>query len=629
MKYRPLCQGIFINAKEELDMPPIRKQLANHQFNDFSYWDQLLALMPKDDPLRKEVNERGRASETLGSGIAFLSGESTVTGVDGKEYEIENGELLDGSHDHQEQVPRYIPVDAPEIQQHLAKNKEVLDKVEAKYGDQPGHEMLMAQVKILRTKEENLANGVGFEQAPGISIITGDDGVQKFQDVLCDLTADQKPHPDDHLSWQYKDPAVVEQSMKELGITAIETAYVDILDHSSEWEKEFMKPDCDPAKLRQVASKFQKDIETMDGAIKNFEEKCKEDMKRPEGKRKLMDVTVEKNIANGDFFYDPAVNNKPGRAINGPNWEIHKKIFTETLENQLLAADLKKAMRDSGVTAETSPLAQEVQGLINGCMLQYEQDDQNRFYKKNVFQFSSIMRAVEIQKIEALAKQNPDDPFAKVIAGIAEEHRKNPVNEVTKEKLQAMSEAENTAMENEIRIMKLEAEDARLKTVQDSIKAVGSPLTCPEDKNLGDYFEEQKAAMADKLAELVAVKTIATTVKSYKAGNEDLGEKMSDKEVKELTDELLTEDSISQYKQDTAQREDFKRMIDSIKTWDDLAKFKEDATIHGGNKIMDKMAQQRKTILQEEKQAEAVQKQVQKQEELEGPAVQAGKPPVS
>ena len=340
-------------------------------------------------------------------------------------------------------------------------------------------------------------------------------------------------------------------------------------------------------------------------------------------------VTVEKNIANGDFFYDPAVNNKPGRAINGPNWEIHKKIFTETLENQLLAADLKKAMRDSGVTAETSPLAQEVQGLINGCMLQYEQDDQNRFYKKNVFQFSSIMRAVEIQKIEALAKQNPDDPFAKAIAGIAEEHRKNPVNEVTKEKLQAMSEAENTAMENEISNMKLEAEDARLKTVQDSIKAVGSPLTCPEDKNLGDYFEEQKAAMADKLAELVAVKTIATTVKSYKAGNEDLGEKMSDKEVKELTDELLTEDSISQYKQDTAQREDFKRMIDSIKTWDDLAKFKEDATIHGGNKIMDKMAQQRKTILQEEKQAEAVQKQVQKQEELEDPAVQAGKPPVS
>ena len=583
------------NTKEENTMPPIRKQLASHQLNDFSMWDHLVPLIPKDDPLRAECVKRSKSCRLV-SGMAVdgemtdLTGTTSVVGLDGRKHTIDNQELIEASHDHSDVVPKYIPLEAPEIKKHLSDNAKVLDKLEKKYKGKEGFEALNAELRIIRCKERSLQNGIGFEKAPGVMLTLGKDGIQKMQDVLYDIDPEDK-NGDDPTAWNYKSREVIEKTMKDFGVTDIQKAHADILEHSAEWQAEFKKPNCDPNKLRVIAKKFDKDMENLGKGITTFERKFHEDAKKPDEQRRIYDITSRSSVMSNDLIYDPAAAKDRGRAINGQAWKTRRRAFRETLQDHLLAADLRKAIKDNPKAAEKSGLKDSAQHLIEGCLNSYYKDDENFKYRRNLFIFSSIMKIMELQKLREEAEAAKGNPFADAIAKICKETLDSPV---TAEAIERLNVEENAAAEEKVRNMENKPAADMMKTIQEDIS---------KKSQISKDFEAQKNELADDLAGLLAIKTIADTINARKVGFEEMGIVLNKEEQLDFdrdAADLLKPENIAIYKESIKQRPDFGRMIGEIKTPADLTEMRDLAIGGNANGLMDKMAVHRKAIIAED-----------------------------
>lgn len=109
----------------------------------------------------------------------------------------------------------------------------------------------------------------------------------------------------------------------------------------------------------------------------------------------------------------------------------------------------------------------------------------------------------------------------------------------------------------------------------------------------------------DMLADMLAVQTIAKTIKSYKAAMDDMeregaGNAMADKELDSLTSTLLTEKNIRNYSDMIKSRPDFKRMMKKIKTPEQLEDIKLKALDGSGRQIMEELYKYSRQIIRED-----------------------------
>ena len=232
------------------------------------------------------------------------------------------------------------------------------------------------------------------------------------------------------MKWSFKDPAVVEKTMKEFGVTDIQRKYKEINEHSAEWAKEWLQGSKDPQKLRKIGEKFKKDIKELDGYIKTFEKKYIEDNKLPVDERRIYNITNQiDDIENHDVISIPEQDGskKRCRAINGKNWEEHKRLFTEEYERQLITAELMAVKKDKSIKLPPE-LKNKIDNYIGVTNAHFDLDDKHKEYKGNLFDTDSITGIRRLMDIREEAAKTPDDKGAKMIIRLADSHLKDPAN---------------------------------------------------------------------------------------------------------------------------------------------------------------------------------------------------------
>ena len=408
-------------------MPNVRKEHAKSQFNESTYWEHIFSLIPlEDQKLRKEVDSMIKKSVTFSIvNQPAPDGKFTVENRAGKKVKLTGKQLIEGTND----TPMYIPVNASSYKKYFNDKLNLLDKIEKKYSVKE-HEALNQEIGILRCKNKNLANGLGYEFAPGNAIIGGTNGIQKFQHVLYNLEPEEKNGSDDRMKWTLKDPALVEKTMKEFGVTDIQRKYKEINEHNAEWAKEWAKEKRNPEKLRKIGDKFKKDIEDLDGYIKNFEQKYLEDQKLSVDKRKIYNITnrqddIEKHDVIIDFEHGGYKEGDGG--FNGRHWEEHKVQFLEEYERQLITAELDAIKKDKSIELPNE-LERKIKNYIAVTNDHLDFDKDNKGYKGNLFNTDAITGIRRLMDIRAEAAKTPDDEGAMKIIKLADRHLKDPTN---------------------------------------------------------------------------------------------------------------------------------------------------------------------------------------------------------
>ena len=415
-------------------MPNVRNEQAKFQFKEFTYWEHIFSLIPMDDKeMRKAVD--ATIQETLKFTLFDRpepEGEFIVRNRNGEKVKVNGEQLVLGAQDR----PAYIPVDDPVYQDYFERKLDLLDRIEEKYHGK-GHEMLKQEIGILRCKNQNLSEGNGIDFSPGYSIITGSNGVQKLQDVLYTIEKEQKNNSDNRMKWSLNDPAIVEKTMKDFGITDIQKKHKEIHEHNAEWAKEWFMGQRDPKKLREIGKKFKKDVNELDACIKKFEAKYREDMKLPEKDRKIYNITTRHDCEINDLII---LDDKgEGRGINGKNWEDHKVQFAEELERQLITAELDAVRFDKSVKLPLK-LKEKVDGYIAVTNAHFDQDSSVSHYGGIFFDSEGIAGIRRLMDIREEAAKTPKDKGAKKIIELADRHLKDPANAAMVEKAKKINQ---------------------------------------------------------------------------------------------------------------------------------------------------------------------------------------------
>ncbi len=407
-------------------MPNLKNEQARFQFNEFTYWEHIFSLIPpEDEQMRKEV------SDMVTNSVLFVNynlpepeGEFTVTNRLGKKETVNGEQLIYGDKNRS----RYLPIDEPEYQDFFNSKLDLLDRLEEKYSGKK-HENLQNEIGILRCKNKNIANGLGYELSPGQAIIIGDNGLQKFQDVLYDIDKSKKNNSDDRLKWSLTDPTIVEKTMKELGVTDIQRKYKEINEHNAEWAKEWFQGDRDPKKLRKIGEKFKKDIRELDGYIKKFEKNYLNDMKLPEKDRKMYNITKPSNCSDNEIIIDfeHSDHKKNYRGFNGKNWENHKQLFSEELERQLITAELEDLSEDV-LDSMPDKLKEKIDSYIGVTDAHFDQDGLVKDYAGSYFNTPGITGIRRLMDVREEAAKTPKNKGAKKIIELADRHLKDPAN---------------------------------------------------------------------------------------------------------------------------------------------------------------------------------------------------------
>ena len=224
---------------------------------------------------------------------------------------------------------------------------------------------------------------------------------------------------------------------------------------------------------------------------------------------------------------------------------------------------------------------------------------------KDGFILSSVMTEIEKEQAEeAEAEESPS--YGDDSAGKDEEKKEEYIRPTDKEVLRQMEKEEMTAAEEKVKSIELKPEDEKAAKVQDKIRQNDSnPFDCPPDTDPDDFFNAEKKKLAENLAELIAVKVISNTIKSYKAADDDV-------DVTQLSKELLNEERIKGYKQDILARDDFTQMMDSVKDWQQLDDLRGSALEGNGGRVMDNLAKHRNEMINND-----ASKEVDRQMEIE------------
>lgn len=339
-------------------MPKLRKFEIAHQLNHFTIWETLAYLLPKDDPLRRQAYDMSQKNNEVGSYGACLTGQSTFEDPDGGEEEIDAAELW---NEH-----NILDTDDPGFQQYCTDELELLNKVEEKYKDQPGHGLMMTYIKSLRLDTENLKDGLATETSVATNIFGGSSGLTKMKDVIIDLEPEDRNKADPFNS-KFREPSVYEEAAKDFGITEVYEEYNAAVEAGVDWQKEWRGGEPDPAKLEQIGDKLRGNIRRLDEKIGSFEQKYLEDEKLPDDQRKIYRITNHDDVKKRDLISSEKDFKDDTRAVNGRNWESHKNSFERRFEKELLAAKLMKLQKGFD-GKESRSLRENTKKLIDDCL---------------------------------------------------------------------------------------------------------------------------------------------------------------------------------------------------------------------------------------------------------------------
>ena len=223
------------------------------------------------------------------------------------------------------------------------------------------------------------------------------------------------------MQWNFKDPAAAEQSMKDFGLTDIQRKFKEINEHNAEWAKEWFHGDRNPEKLREIGEKLKQDVKDLDTYIPNFEQKYRDDLKLPADQRKIFNITALDDIVKNDLIIDEG---KDGRGINGKNWEIHKELFAEELERQLITAELQDLPKKHKIDPLLMNKVKAYITLTDEAL----NNDIKQTYDGNAFKTPAITGIRRLMDIKAEVEKNPDLDGAQELLEIADKHLNDPAN---------------------------------------------------------------------------------------------------------------------------------------------------------------------------------------------------------
>lgn len=596
------------------------------QLNTFTFWEQIYALMPAKDPLRQKTVDAHDATVAIAQGlpymdekgnqISFYDEENSIEYVngEGKTFNMSSMDLYEG--DRVKHIPRQIHTDGQNLQTRLDKDIELLDQIEKKYSGKKGHEYLNTVVGIVKNKYMAAKEGIGYGAAPGTALYSDFDGIQKFTDVLLDIDGKgQYKVTDKYTVYKRKDPKIVEESLNKFGVTDIVKDFAEMEIHNKEWAKEWNKEVPDPQELRKIGDKFKKDMANADKHIKFFEKQFKEDAKKPDNEREIYNITNHHDVECGDVIYTEKHIAKNTRGINGEHWENHKKAFAKQYEKQLIAADLKYLKSRTPAEPGTEKLAEMVDDMIEGCTAPYYMDlwevKKKNDKLKNMQEIAYLvdMHIIKLQELETEAAKFPESPFAKKVAETAKQHLiESP------KYLKQLSDEENKAMEQKVAEteLNLDPEHNMVEIYKNEMKQI-SDQQKPEGMSDDEFFAQQKQATIDELAKIIAAQTAERSIKSMKVAQQELadsgsGEAMTDAELQEEIESMLSEDYIKRVAEDIKTRDDFKKMTEGLTDMDSLKAIQQKA--QNGNELLNVLHNAGKQTIAEEAQKEQMQQQL-------------------
>ncbi len=269
-----------------------------------------------------------------------------------------------------------------------------------------------------------------------------------------------------------------------------------------------------------------------------------------------------------------------------------------TLPEQLYAlmpADdpLKKQVRDAAIEKNRKFCTNE----YDGCELASYMDscERKKKKKKDEIAYSFAMYVMKLKELEQEASLHPKDPFTVKVKESAIEHLSQPGI------LDMLSELENKKAEKKVNRIKIKEEDRKLARYREELDEI-SNMQRPEDMNEVAFFENQKELTLDKLAKIIAAQTSAKTVKSMKAGAQDLadngqGDGMTQQEFDKEIAVLLSDDYLENAAEFIKTRDDFRIIADSVTDKDKLEALVSSAK--KGNELLDMLHQAGKEIINE------------------------------
>ncbi len=342
---------------------------------------------------------------------------------------------------------------------------------------------------------------------------------------------------------------------------------VNLEEKNRRWAAEWNKLTPDPQKLREIRDGYMKDIDSLEGHISQLE---------------------------GKLAFE----------------EGHKETFIKNSERQLASADLRVIEKTTKSGQETMKLGEMVRDMVNGnSWAAFMEESENKKKKKmGEIAYAYAVYVVKLKELQTEAKLHPKDLFAKRVEETVEKHLASP------ELLRHLSEMENKAVEKQIEQVKLEAEDQKLKDYRTELEIISKakrPLTVSE----GEFFEQQKKAVLDKLAKIIAVQTAARTIKSMKVSLQEMqdrgqGQSMSEEELNTEIKGLLSDDYLNKTAAFIKTRDDFDAIAKSITTkelLDDIVR-----KAQTGNALLDELHKAGKGLIhkgvQNEKDGKPVEK---------------------
>ena len=293
-----------------------------------------------------------------------------------------------------------------------------------------------------------------------------------------------------------------------------------------------------------------------------------------------------------------------------------------------LLKDLKTLNRDIIDNAE---LSEKVNGFITFCKKNeecsfdtfsekeplYELEKKELDDKKKKTADIFVIRVQYLNELKAEAEKQPESPWAKKIDDLFDNHK------LTDEEIKTLEDFENEYMLKKVEEQEMTSlESKKIKEINKVISEV-KLMTKPDGVDYADFqkdtmaeFEEAKKTLTDHLAKALAIKTFGRMISSMAAADDT----MTEEEKNQTARDLLTEDNINDSAKEIKTRDDFKRMMSDIKNWDDLGIIAEQAQATG-DLLFKRLADTSKTILQEEKQAEQMAKQMHSGKELDNKMV--------
>ena len=293
-----------------------------------------------------------------------------------------------------------------------------------------------------------------------------------------------------------------------------------------------------------------------------------------------------------------------------------------------LLKDLKTLNRDIIDNAE---LSEKVNGFITFCKKNEECSFDNFSEKEPLYELEKkelddkkkktadifVIRVQYLNELKAEAEKQPESPWAKRIDDLFDNHK------LTDDEIKTLEDFENEYMLKKVEEQEMTSlESKKIKEINKVISEV-KLMTKPDGVDYADFqkdtmaeFEEAKKTLTDHLAKALAIKTFGRMISSMAAADDT----MTEEEKNQTARDLLTEDNINDSAKEIKTRDDFKRMMSDIKNWDDLGIIAEQAQATG-DLLFKRLADTSKTMLQEEKQAEQMAKQMQSGKELDNKMV--------